>query len=330
MNALRRTVLKYALGTSSGLGIFSSRAWPQDLAYPDKPIRMIVPGLPGGGLDIVVRLLSAKLTEAWGQGIVIENRAGSSGIAATELAAKARPDGFTLFAGYTATHAVNSSLFKHLPYDPIKDFSPIALLVSTPLVLLVHPGVQARTVKELIDLAKQRPEPMAFASNGNGTASHLAGELLKSRTGVKFLHVPYKGSAQALADLLSGNVSILFDNLVSSLPQVQSGRLRALAVTDRTRSQLLPNVPTMIEGGVADFEATNWYGILAPAGTPQPIIAKWNRELLRILQLPDIRAKLIGLGADIKGSTPGEFAQFIKDESSRYSLLIKESGAAVD
>ncbi len=293
--------------------------------YPTRPIRFIVPFPPGGGNDTMARTVGYKLSDALGQQVVIDNRAGAGGVIGAETAAHSLPDGYTLFLGGVGSHGVNPNLNPKLPYDPIKDFAPISLIGSAPLLLAVHPSVQAKTVKELVQLAKAKPGALNFASNGNGSSSHLAAEMFKMMTATSMTHVPYKGLSPALNDLLSGQVQLMFSSTVAILPQVKSGKLRPLALTGAKRSSALPEVPTVAEAGVPGYVTSSWYGVLAPAGTPKPVIDRLSREIIKIVQMPEVRERLAGEGAEPVGSTPAEFAAHIKAELARWSKVIKQA-----
>ena len=298
-------------------------------AYPTKPIRLIVPYAPGGGTDILARLLAQKLSDSFGQSVVPDNRGGGSGILATVIVAKAAPDGYTLLFPSSA-HTIVPSLYSKMPYDALKDFEPVTQLTSQPYILAVHPAVPAQSVKEFIALAKAKPGQFNYASGGSGTAPHLAGELFKSLAGIEMVHVPYKGGGPALLALVSGEVALLFSSLPSTLPQVKAGKLKALAVSSKTRSTAGPELFTVAESGVPDFEVINWYGVLAPAKTPKPIIAKLHMELVKGLNAPDLLARLASDGTERVGSTPQAFAAHMRAEVPRWSELIKASGARTD
>jgi tripartite-type tricarboxylate transporter receptor subunit TctC len=300
-----------------------ARAAAQD--YPSKPIRLIVPFPPGGGNDTMARTVGHQLTAALGQQVVIDNRAGAGGIIGAETAAKAAPDGYTLFLGGVGSHGINPNLHAKLAYDPVRDFAPVTLIASAPLILVVHPSVPAKSVKELIQLAKAKPGQLNFASNGAGGSSHLAAEMFKMMTATAMVHVPYKGLSPALTDLLSGQVQLMFSSTVAILPQVRAGRLRSLALTAAKRSPALPDVPTVAESGVAGYETASWYGVLAPAGTPQPIVDRLNREIVRIVQLPEVRERLAAEGAEPVGNSPEEFAAHIKRELARWAKVIRQA-----
>jgi tripartite-type tricarboxylate transporter receptor subunit TctC len=298
--------------------------------YPAKAIRYVVPFPAGGPLDIVARAIGQELTKSWNQPVIIDNRPGAGGNIGADLVAKAPADGYTILMGAVSTHAINVTLYSKLPYDPIKDFAPVTLITSVPNVLVLHPSVPAKNVKELIALAKARPGQLNFASGSTGSAGHLAGELFKSMAGVEMTHIPYKGAAPAVIDLIAGHVSLMFDNLSSALPNIKSGRIRALAVTTLKRSPLLPQLPTISEAGLRGFDVATWFGIFAPAGTPPDIVARLNNETVRILHTPDMRERLAALGAEPIGDKPDEFAAFIKTEIPKYAKVIKTSGAKAD
>jgi tripartite-type tricarboxylate transporter receptor subunit TctC len=306
----------------------ASLALAQD--YPSKPVRMVVPFPPGGTTDILARAVGQKLSESWGQQVVIDNRGGAGGNIGTDIVAKSPADGYTLLMGTVGTHAINASLYGKLPFDPIKDFAPVTLVASVPNVLVVNSTVDAKSVKELIALAKSKPGQLAFASSGNGTSIHLAGELFKSMTGTAMLHIPYKGSAPAIAELLGGQTNMMFDNLPSAMPHIKSGRLRALAVTSVRRSPALPDIPTIAETGISGYEASSWFGVLAPAGTPKDVVAKIQGDIAKALNAPEIKERLSGQGAEPVGNTPEQFAEHIKAESAKWAKVVKDSGAKVD
>lgn len=298
--------------------------------YPAKPLRMVVPFPAGGATDIVGRLIAQKLSEAWGQQVIVDNRGGAGGTLGSDIAAKSAPDGHTILVATSSTHAIAPSLYARLPYDPVRDFAPVTLLASATILLAVHPSVPAKNVRELIALGKKQPQALSFASSGNGGISHLVGEHFKSVSGIQMLHVPYKGDTPALVDLVSGQVSLMFGTAVSFLPYVKSGRLNALAVTNPRRSPIVPAVPTVAESGLPGFEALQWFGIFAPAGTSKEIVAKLNGEIVKILRMPDVRDRLSGLGADVVGNTPEQFAAFQKADTAKWARIVKESGAKID
>ena len=306
-------------------------AWPASAAeaYPDKPIRLIVPQPPGGTSDILARVLASKLAENLRQQIIIDNRAGASGTIGTDLAAKSPPDGYTLVLVYT-THATTPGIYGKLPYDPVADFAPITLAAAAPLLLVVHPKIPVTSVKELIAYAKTRPGDLNFCSAGNGSGSHLAGELFNTMTGVKLTHIPYKGSGLAITELIGGQVQLMFAGIVPIDPHVKSGRVRSIAVTSAKRSVAIPQVPTIAESGLPGFEVVGWYGVLAPARTPHPVVARLHNEFVKILQTQDIRDRLLSEGAEPVGNTPAEFTAFIKTDIGRWAKVIKAAGAKLD
>ena len=298
--------------------------------YPSKPIRLVVPFPPGGSLDVVARAIGQKLSEAWGQPVVIDNRPGAGGNIGADVVAKSAPDGYTILEGALSTHAVNVSLYAKMPYDPIRDFAPITLVAVTPNVLVLNPSLPANSVGELIAYAKANPGKLSFGSGSNGSAGHLAGELFKTEAGVDMLHVPYKGGAPALQALLAGDTQLMFDNLANSMQLVRAGKLKAIAVTTAKRSALVPELPTLAETGLPGFDIYTWWGFLAPAGTPKEIIAKWNAEVTRILNTPDMRAFFAQQGAEPAPTTPEQFAALIRNEIPKYAKIIKDSGAKID
>ena len=297
--------------------------------FPHKPVRFIVPFPPGGGADVIGRVISQRLTDKWGQQVVIDNRAGAGGNIAAELAASAPPDGHTIYQ-FNIANAISPGLYKKLNYDPVKDFSAVTLLATSPFVLVTHPSVKAATVQELIALAKSQPGKLSYASSGNGGPSHLAAEMLKSMAGIQMTHVPYKGIATVINDLLSGQVQVTFTVPASGLPHVKSGRLRALAVTTAKRTAIAPELPTIAESGVPGYDTSTWYAVVAPFGTPRPVIAKLHADITQVLQLPDVRERLTGVGVDLVGSTPEFLAQFIQSEIIKLGRLVKLSEARID
>lgn len=294
--------------------------------YPNRTIRILIPSTPGGSVDTIARTVGPKLAEKWGQQVVVDNRPGAGGAIAAELAAKAAPDGYTLIMGTVAAFATNVSLRKNLPYDPVKDFSPVSLVATQNLMLLVHPSVPVKSVKELVALAKKQPGKISFASAGNGTGGHLSGELFKMLTRIDLLHVPYKGVAPALIDVISGQVSMTFASILSGNPHYKSGKLRALAVTGGKRSPAVPKLPTMIEAGVKDYESATWYGLLAPAATPPDIVAKLSAEVVAILKSPEMHDRLSKEGADPVGNPSAEFGKFIQSEIEKWRKVIQAAG----
>ncbi|HZQ71354.1 MAG TPA: tripartite tricarboxylate transporter substrate binding protein [Burkholderiales bacterium] len=307
---------------------FAAVAAAQD--YPRKPLRLIVPFSPGGGNDTVARAIGSQLAAQLGQPVLIDNRAGAGGIVGAELAAHSAPDGYTLFLGGVGSLAVNPNLHAHLPYDALKDFAPITLLASAPSVLVAHPSIPAATIQAFTAYARANPGKLNYASNGNGSSAQLAAVLYESMAGVRMVHVPYKGLAPALVDLLAGQVQLMFSSMVAILPHIKAGRLRALAVTGRERSALLPEVPTLAESGLPGYEAGSWYGILAPAGTPAPIVARLHEELVRALQDPQVRERLAAEGAQTVGSSPAEFERYIAAESARTGKLLRDANIRME
>jgi len=293
--------------------------------YPIKPIRLIIPFAPGGGTDLTARAIAMKLTEAWGHTVVPDNRAGANGTIAVDIATKSPPDGYTLTM-ISSSHSVNSSLYKSLPYDLVRDLAPITQATSQPYALVIHPSVQAKSVKELIALAKAKPDTMTYGSSGLGGLSHLSGALFSSLAGIKLIHVPYKGGNPALNDVVGGQIQMLFSTLLQADTQLKAGRVRALAVTTKKRSPAAPELPTMQEAGVAGYEVAGWYGVLAPAKTPRPIIDKLNTEIVRILHSPDVQNRLAADGSEAVGSTPEQFGNHIKSEVAKWGKVIREAG----
>jgi tripartite-type tricarboxylate transporter receptor subunit TctC len=298
--------------------------------YPVKPIRFIAPNLPGGPTDILARLLAQKLSDSWGQPVVVENRAGAGGNIATEYVAKAPPDGYTMVTGNNATFAANVSLYKKLPFDPVKDFAPVVLVATQPNILVVHPSLPVHSVKDLIAFAKAHPGELNYGNSGIGAAAHLAAELFKSMTGTKIESIPYKSAAPALTDLIAGECQLMFATSLSVQQHIQSQKLRALAVTTARRIRSFPELPTIAEAGVPGFEATTWHGVLLPAKTPAAIVNKMNAEINRILQLPDVRERLAGMGAEVLGGTPKEFADHIQREIPKWAKVIRDANVKID
>ena len=299
--------------------------------YPSKPIRLVVPYPAGGPLDIMARAIGQKLTEAWSQPVIVDNRAGAGGNIGADLVAKAAPDGYTLLMGAVATQAINPALYSKIPYDAAKDFAPVALVAQVPNILVVNPAVPVNSVRELIELARAKPGTLNFASGSTGSTGHLAGELFKTMAGVDMMHIPYKGAAPATTDLLAGQVQLMFDNLANALPNVKAGKLRALAVTTLARSPAVPDLPTIAESGLPGFDLTTWFGLLVPAGTPPEIVAKLSAEVVRALNSNDMRERLQRMGAEPPANnTPEHFAAFIRSEAAKYAKVVKSSGAKVD
>ncbi len=291
--------------------------------YPAKPVRWVSPWPPGGANDIFSRAIAQKLTEAFGQPVVVENRPGAAGAIGTEAVAKAPADGYVLTLGSSPTHAIAPSLNPNLPYDPLRDFDAVTLVAVVPNVLVVNPSLPVTSVRELIALAKQRPGTLNFASAGNGTSQHLSAELFKVMAGVNMVHIPYKGTAPALAELLAGQVQLAFDNIPALLPHIQAGRLRALAVTPATRSVALPDLPTVAEAGLPGYDASVWFGVFVPAGTPRPVVLRLHAEIARALAAPDLKGRMAALGAEGAGMGPDEFREFWRKEIPKWAGVVK-------
>jgi len=320
MNALVR--LAHFAFAAAGLAIFPGGADAQ--TYPSKPIRWIVPFPPGGSTDLLARVVGQKLTESWGQQVIVDNRGGAGGTLGAAEAARAPGDGYTLLMG-AIHHTIATSAYPKLPYDFQRDFAPITVVAIVPNVLVVNPSVPAKSVKELIAYAKANPGKLTYGSAGMGTAHHLIGEVFNARAGVDILHVPYKGSAPAVADLIGGQVSIMYDTVASCLPHVKAGKLRPLAVATAKRSSALPDVPTIAEAALPGFEVTTWFGALAPAKTPKELVVKLNAEMVKILNMPDVRKRLLEAGAEPVGNTPDEMAAQIKKETEEFAKIVKQA-----
>ena len=307
---------------------FSLQIFAQN--YPVKPVRLIVPFAAGGNVDITARQIAPGLSELLGQNFIVDNRVGAGGVIGAEAVAKAAPDGYTLMMGSNSTVSVAPSLYPKLAYHPVRDFAPISLVATTPFVLVVHPSVPVKSVKELIALAKTKSGRLAMASGGTGSSNHLVGELFQSLTGAKFTHVPYKGAGPAGVDLMAGQVDLLFDQLSSSVGPLKSGRIRALAVTSAARAAVFPDIPTMKEAGVADFEVTNITGVLAPAGTSADIIGRLNAAILKVLGSASIKERFAGLALEPAPSTPEQFSVYIKEDFARWTKVVKDASIKVD
>jgi len=310
------------------IALCAAKAFGQD--YPIKPVRLIIPFAPGGSNDILGRMIGTKLAEAMGQQVVIDNRAGAGGSIGVELAAKSAPDGYTLVIGHIGTLAVNPTLYKKLPYDPIKDLQTISMLAKVANIMVVHPSLPAKSVRELIALAKAKPGMLVYGSGGNGGAGHLATEYFKLMAKIDIEHIPYKGTAPAIIDLLAGQTQLVFGGIPGIGGHIRNGRLRALGVSTSKRLTIFPEVPTVAEVGVPGYEATQWYGVLAPAGTPNWVVARLNREIVHTLQNPQIQQRLADDGSEPLASTPEEFTAFIKSETARWAPVIKAAGIRAD
>lgn len=322
-NRLFQATLGFAAAVSLQLPAYAQSS--EAAAYPLKPVRVIVSYAPGGATDIVARMVAAKLSKGFGRTFVIENVTGAGGVIGDSAAARAAPDGYTLL-GTSSTFSINPAVVPKLPFDPLKSFAPITLVARAPFMLVVHPSVPAKSVKELVALAKANPGKLDYASAGQGTAVHLAVELFNSMAGVKMMHIPYKGSGPALIDLLSGQVQLTFANVLSSRAHVQAGKLRALAVSSAERSAVLPELPTVSESGVPGYDTASWYGYLAPAGTPQPIIQRLNAEIINGLKSADMSERLAADGAEPVGSTPEDFGRHLESEIARWRKVVKDAG----
>jgi tripartite-type tricarboxylate transporter receptor subunit TctC len=317
-----------ALAAAAAIGVVAPAV--AQGTYPTKPVRLVVPFPAGGTTDILARAVAQKLSETWGQPVIVDNRPGAGGNIGSELVAKSPPDGYTLLMGTVGTHAINPSLYAKMPYDHVKDFTPVILVAGVPNVLVVNLSLPVNSVQELIAYGKANPNKLNFASSGNGTSIHLAGELFKTMTGVFMTHFPFQGSNPALLSLMSGDMDVMFDNLPSSLQFIKAGKLRALAVTSAERSSALPDLPTLSESGLAGFEASSWFGVLAPAGTPRDIVTKLNGAIAAWLASPDAKEKLAAQGAIAAGGPPDAFVKHIADESAKWAKVVKASGAHVD
>jgi tripartite-type tricarboxylate transporter receptor subunit TctC len=321
MNILRcalAALFVAAAGTASAQG------------YPNKPVRMIVGFPPGGGTDVVARVIGQKLSEWWGQAVAVENRPGATGTIGADAVAKSAADGYTLIMGHVNSHAIAPNLFAKLPYDPIKDFAAVSYVGYVPNVLAVHPSVPAKSVKELIALAKSKPGQLNYASSGNGSTQHLAGEMFKQLTGVEIVHVPYKGSGDAIKDLLGGVVSMNFDTMPPVLPHIQAGKLRGLAISTPKRLSQLADVPTFEEEGIKGFDVTNWYGVMAPGGTPREIVTKLSADINKAMQVPEVRSRLEAVGTQLNEQSPAQFETFMKAEVAKYAKLVKAANIRIE
>jgi tripartite-type tricarboxylate transporter receptor subunit TctC len=328
MTVSRRALAAWALASP---GIVRSAAAQPDAAadFPSRPIRMVVPYPPGGGNDLLARAIKAPLESRWNQPIVVENRPGANGTIATEAVAKGAADGYTLLMGSTATHAINPSLYRRLGYDALRDFAPVALVGSTPLIITVHPSVPAKSVAELVSLAKAQPGRLSFASVGNGSVGHLAGQMFQNVAGIEMLHVPYRGIAQASTEMLSGLVKMGFSNVVNVLPFIREGQLRPIAVTSPARSPVLPDVPTVAET-LPGFDVPLWWGVFAPSRTPKPVVAKLNTAVRQVLQDPELQARWAGEAITLTPGTPEDFTKVLAADTPRWAEAVRSSGAQID
>ena len=324
MNRISRLVI--AVGSLAGLTMLAAGpAAAQPAAYPSKPIRIVVPYPPGGFNDTLARTVGARLQTVWGQPVTVDNKPGGGTVIGTDAVAKSAPDGYTLFIMPFA-FAVNPSIFKKLPYDPAKDFAPITLAATTPNLLVVGPELKVNSVAELLALARSKPGGLSYASTGTGSSNHLSMEKFKQMAGVDITHIPYKGSAPAVTDLIGGQVGLMFDNVPNVIQHIKAGKLKALAVTSAKRSPHVPDLPTVAEAGVPGFEVSVWFGIAAPGGTPAAIIDKLHAEIVRTLNLPEVRDKFFAQGVDVVGSTPAQFAVHLKEQIAMWAKVVKDAG----
>jgi tripartite-type tricarboxylate transporter receptor subunit TctC len=298
--------------------------------YPAKPIRWISPWPAGGANDIFSRAIGQKIAESMGQQVLVDNRPGAAGTIGSDIAAKTPADGYTLVMGSSPTHAIAPALYPALPYDPVRDFAAVTLVGSVPNVLVLHPTVPAKTVKELIAVAKARPGKLNFASTGNGTSQHLSAELFKFMAGVDMVHIPYKGTAPALTELVAGQVDLAFENMPALVPHIQAGRLRALAVTTAKRSAIMPELPTIAEAALPGYDASVWFGVFVPAGTPRPVIDRLHAEILKALQTPDLKSRMVSMGTEVSGMGPDDFSAYVRREIPKWANLVKAAGVKVN
>ena len=329
MHSIRRRHLLVSAGLLPATTLWAQSGWP------NKPVRIVVPFAPGGTTDILARALAPELGKAFGQTFIVDNKPGAGGNIGADTVAKSAPDGYTLLMGTVGTHAINAALYPKMPFDPVRDFAPITLVAGVPNVLVMNPAkaeaYKINSVADLIRYARANPGKLNMASSGNGTSIHLSGELFKSMTGTYMLHFPYRGSGPALLDLIGGTMDLMFDNLPSALPQIRAGKLKALAVTTATRSAAVPELPTIAEAGpLKGFEASSWFGLLAPAGTPADIVSRIQQETTRALQSAALKERLLSQGAIPGGQTPAEFTKFIAAETTKWAQVVKASGAKVD
>ncbi len=326
---MTRRLLLAALAALAACAALALPAQAQPQAFPNKPVKILFGFPAGSATDVIARTLGEKLSAKWGQPVVIDNRPGAGGNLGTDVAAKSPNDGYTIFFG-TVANAISASFYSKLGHDYLKDFTPITLVATTPLVLVVHPSVPVKNVKELIEHAKRTPEGLAFGSGGPGTSNHLAGEMFKGATGAPLTHVPYKGTPASHMDLLSGRIQLIFDNIVAVMPHIKSGAVRPIAVTSAQRAASLPDIPTVAESGVPGFEAVSWIGALYPVGTPKEIVEKVHHDLVEVMRMPEVIAKLGQSGAVLVGNTPEQFAAWNRNEIAKWSKAVKDSGAKGD
>ena len=327
MTMHRRALLKTLAATGA-----AASTWPvlAQAPWPNRPIRYIVPFAPGGTTDILGRVVGEKLAVALGQPVVIENKPGQGGSAGAAELARAAPDGYTIGGGTISSHAINATLYDKLPYDPVTSFAPITMYATQPNVLLVHPSVPAANLREFVALLKANSDKYSFGSAGNGTSQHISGELFKTLAGVKMQHIPYRGSGQMMPELLGGTLQVAVDNIATAIPHMKTGKVRALAVTTTQRSGVAPDIPTMVESGLAGYELSSWQAVFAPAGTPKPIIDRLYTEISRILKMPDVAKRLGDLGLDLSGMPPADLAAVIKADVPRLGKVVKDSGAKAE
>jgi tripartite-type tricarboxylate transporter receptor subunit TctC len=331
----RRHAARRTLAVLPVLAAFLSSALAASAAhaadtFPNRPIRMIVAFAPGGGTDIIGRISAQAIATHLGQQVVVDNRPGAGGNIGTDIAAKAAPDGYTLITGGTGSHAINPSLYAKLPFDAVKDFAPVSLVAATPYLLVVHPGVPAKTVKELVDLARAKPDSLNMASSGSGGMPHLSGELFKLLTQTRMTHIPYKGTGAVFADLIGGQVQVLFGDIVATIPHARSGKLQALGITSPKRSPNAPEFPTIAESGVPGYDAVGWFGVFAPARTPPAVIAALNRAIKQYVEQPEVKSRMLALGADVVASTPEAFAAQQRADLDRWAKVIRTAGVKVE
>ena len=328
--------LRYGRGLSVPLAFAATLVGPAAAAqpvaddYPSRPVRWIVPFAPSGPTDLMSRAVAEKLSQRLGQQFVVDNRPGAGGNIGAELVSKSAADGYTLMIGHVGTHAINSSLYPRIGFDPIRDFTPVTLIATLPLALIIHPSVPAKNVSELIAYAKVRPGQLNFASAGNGGPTHLTGELFKTSAHIEIVHVPYKGNAAALLDLIAGRVQMMFSNMLTSMPHVRAGKLRAIAISSARRSPQAPDLPTVAESGLPGFSAVPWYGVLGPAGLPRPLVSKLNTEIAHALAQHDMQERFVAQGIDLQSSTPDQFGALIKSEIVKWRKVVRDAGAKVD